>query len=98
MEATIGIRMASATFCSMVASNRPMTMEARIAVPRLTSSQTKRLRVVRSTVSVMDSWPTPPSRWMSSSASSWITSTMSSTVITPIMRWFSSTTGAEIRS
>ena len=39
IEATIGISTASATICSIVASNRLITEEARMAVPRLTSSQ-----------------------------------------------------------
>ena len=49
MEATIGMSTASATICSMEASNRPMTREARTAVARLTRSQTKRRREVRQT-------------------------------------------------
>ena len=46
IDATIGISTASATICSMVASNRLITSEARIAVPRLTNSQVKRCLVV----------------------------------------------------
>ena len=46
MEATIGMSTASATIRSMVASNRPITMEATIAVMRLTTSQGKRARAV----------------------------------------------------
>ena len=38
MEATIGISTASATIRSMVASNSPITAEARMAVSRLISS------------------------------------------------------------
>ena len=46
IEATIGIRIASATIWSMVASNRPITSEASTAVPRLSKSQAKRERTV----------------------------------------------------
>ena len=49
IEATIGISTASATICSMVASNRLITREARMAVTRLASSQVKRCLVVRHT-------------------------------------------------
>ena len=45
IEATIGISTASATICWIVASNKAITQEARMAVARLTSSQPKRLRV-----------------------------------------------------
>ena len=98
IEATIGMRMASATICSIVPSNHEITQEARMAVSRLTNSQEKRERVVCQTVSVMvSSAPTPPRCRMSSSASSWITSTMSSTISVPTSRPASSTTAAETR-
>ena len=46
IEATIGISTASATICSMVASNSLMTEDASSAVPRLMNSHRKRLRTV----------------------------------------------------
>jgi len=65
-------------FCSCP-SNRPRTEEAIKAVARLTSSQRKRLRVIHQTGSDNSSRRlTPPRARRSSSASSWITSTMSS--------------------
>ena len=79
----MGMSTASATICSMVASNRLITQEARIAVPRLTNSQMKRCLVVCQTGSDTDSPATPPSRRISSEASSWMTSTTSSAVIMP---------------
>ena len=97
MDATIGMSTASATICSMVASNRLITQEARIAVPRLTNSQMKRCLVVCQTGSDTDSPATPPIRRMSSDASSWMTSTTSSAVMTPSSLWSGSTTGAEVR-
>ena len=61
IEATMGMRMASATICSSVASNREITQEASTAVRRLMKSQAKRERVVSSTVVVIvSSAPTPP--------------------------------------
>ncbi len=86
IEATMGISTASATICSMVASNRLITSEARMAVARLARSQVKRRRVVSHTVSATDSPATPPMRRMSSEASSCTTSTTSSAVITPTSR------------
>ena len=62
IDATIGISTASATICSMVASNRLITAEARIAVTRLASSQVKRSRVVCHTESLTNSPATPPMR------------------------------------
>jgi hypothetical protein len=61
IEATIGISTASATICSMVASNRLITQEARMAVARLISSQLKRDRTVETMLSDSSSSPTPPS-------------------------------------
>jgi hypothetical protein len=97
IEATIGIRMASATIWSIEASNHEITQDASTAVARLSKSQLKRDRVVDHTVSVISSSPTPPSRSMSSSASSCITSTMSSTISMPTSRPSSSVTAAETR-
>ena len=44
IEATIGIRIASATICSIVAPKRPITAAAKNAVTTLTSSHGMRLR------------------------------------------------------
>ncbi len=46
MDATIGIRMASATRCWMVPEKRLITDDARKAVARFTISQTERVRTV----------------------------------------------------
>ena len=46
MEATIGMSTARATICSMVASKKPITTEATMAVIRLTTSQLDRSLVV----------------------------------------------------
>ncbi len=54
IDATIGISTASATICSIVASNSLMTNEARTAVPRLTTSQGTRLCDVWMTLSASD--------------------------------------------
>ena len=86
IEATIGISTASATICSMVASNRPITEAASSAVNRLKRSQVKRCRAVRHTESATDSPATPPIFRISSEASSCTTSTTSSAVITPTSR------------
>ena len=98
MDATIGIRMARATTCSMVAPKSEITIEARTAVPKFTRSHRKRRLVVSATVQNMSLSPTPARRMMSSSASSWMTSTTSSTMMAPIRRLDSSTTPAEVRS
>ncbi len=47
----MGMSTASATICSMVASNKLMTNDASTAVARFTSSQEKRDRVVSTTPS-----------------------------------------------
>ena len=80
------------------ASNRLITAAARKAVSRLTKSQRKRLLAIFGTGSDSSSsaW-TPPSCLTSSSAASSITSTMSSTVMTPTSRPASSMTGAATR-
>ena len=51
IEATIGMRMARATICSMVPPNTEITSDATTAVPRFTSNQTKRPRTMRKTLS-----------------------------------------------
>ena len=95
IEATIGMRTASATTCAMVASKIAITPEARIAVPRLMSSQRKRCFVVSSTLLCRSDSDTPPRRRISSSASSSTISTTSSTVTRPSSLPLSFTTGAE---
>ena len=52
MEATIGISTASATICSMVASNCLITAGRECAVPRLTSSHQNRAGTIWRTLSV----------------------------------------------
>ena len=42
----MGMSTARATICSMVASKKPMTRDARMAVARFTTSQENRERVV----------------------------------------------------
>ena len=81
-----------------MASNIPITTEARTAVSRLTNNQEKRPLETFNILSVIFSSPTPPRNFISSPASSFITSTISSAVITPINLPFLSTTGAETRS
>ena len=99
MLATIGISTASATILASASSKLLITQEASSAVSRFANSQGKRPLAMRQTESdSSSSRPTPPSAWMSSSASSSMTSTMSSKVITPTSRSFSSTTGADTRS
>ena len=52
---------ASATICSIVASNQEITQEASTAVARLIASQAKRDRIVFHTGSeIVSSAPTPP--------------------------------------
>ncbi len=97
MEATIGIRTASATSAWMVASNCAITSEARIAVIRFTNSHGKRCRTICAVRSLRLSSPRPASRRMSSSVSSSRTAMASSMVMTPESRPPESTTGAEIR-
>ena len=96
--ATIGIKIASATICSIAAPNKAITSEAKIAVVRLIASQENRDRTVAITVSESPvSASTPPKASMSSWVSSRTISTTSSTVIMPTKRPASSTTGAEMR-
>ena len=59
IEATIGIRTASATKARMVSVNCEITVAARIAVQRLTASHTKRPRAISKTPSLSSSSPTP---------------------------------------
>ena len=70
IDATIGIKNASATTFSISAPNILITQEASNAVARLTSSQLNRLLVFTKTLSVISSLPTPAKSRTSSSASS----------------------------
>src|SRR5512137_2814237 len=98
IEATIGMNTASRASSRIEPSKRPITEAARMAVPRLISSQTRRFgNTVRAGSRTVSSPAAPPSRWMSSVASSRITSMTSSTVMTPRRRWPPSTTGMATR-
>ena len=97
IDATIGIRTASATKARIVSVNCEITVADRIAVPRLIASHTNRPRAISKTPSDSSSSPTPASRRMSSSASSSSTSMASSMVMTPTSRPSASMTGAEVR-
>ena len=97
IEATIGIKTASATKSLITPSNWAITRLARTAVTRFTASHGKRRLVVLITRSVRLPSPTPARRRMSSSCSSSKTTMASSMVITPTSRPSSSTTGAEIK-
>ena len=97
IDATIGIKTASATNCAIVASNIEMTKDAIIAVAKFTANQGKRPRVVSKTLSDSEPSPTPARRIISSSYSSSSTIIASSMVITPTSRSSASTTGAEMR-
>ena len=79
----------------MVPLNFAMTLEARIAVARLTTSQGSLERTASFTEpSIFSSLSIPPIRWISSVASSLMTSMTSSTVTIPTILPFSSTTGS----
>ena len=99
MLATMGINMASATTFSIVASKILMTEEARMAVIRLTPSQTARRGAVRPTEAKVPSSSLNPAmlsrEW---SASSMMTSTTSSMVMRPNNFLLSLITGAETQS
>lgn len=87
IEATMGMRMASTTICSIVASQNEITHEARTAVSSFTKSQAKRERVVSITVvASVSSAPTPPRCSNCSAASCWMTSTMSPALSASAMR------------
>ena len=99
MPATTGMKTASATTCSSARSNRPTTQAARKQVARFASIQGSRRRTESSAgEKTRSSSERPASRYMSSVASSWITSITSSTVITPSMRPSASVTGIASRS
>ena len=96
--ATIGISAASATSRSIEPSKSPITREAIRAVTRFTASHDQRFLTLCQTVANRSSSSRRPARFkISRSAFARITSTTSSTVMRPRSRWFSSTTGAEMR-
>ena len=84
MDATIGINIASATTFSILALNKLITVDAKIAVSKFIVSQINLFFVILKALSDISSSLTPARRKVSSSASSLITVTMSSTVIIPI--------------
>ena len=81
MEAAMGLITASAASLAIDPWKMPITQEARMAVPRLINSHQNRDRVIPMMVSPRPRSDTPARASMSSSLSSWMTPTMSSTVI-----------------
>ena len=70
IDATIGIKKANATICSIEAPKKLITQVASKAVNKFSSSQLNLLFVLSITLSVISSSPTPAKRNASSSASS----------------------------
>ena len=97
IDATIGIKKAKTTICSIVAPNRLMHQVARKAVNRFNNNQLNLLLVFFTIPSVIYSSPTPASLNASSSASSFNTVRTSSFIIIPTNLLFLSTTAAEFR-
>ena len=98
IEATIGMKTARVARVWIEDSKSPMTDAASTAVPRLISRQRLRLgKTARGGSRTVSSPATPPRRWMSSVASSRMTSIASSTPIVPSRRRLTSTTGIWIR-
>ena len=97
IEATIGIKKAKTTICSIVAPNKLMHHVAKNAVKRFNKSQLNRLFVLTKTPSVISSSPTPANLKASSSASSFNTVRTSSYVIIPTNLLLLSTTHAEFK-
>ena len=97
IEATIGIRKARTTICSIVAPNKLIHQVARKAVNKFNKSQLNLLLVFVTIPSVISSSPTPASLNASSSASSYRTVRTSSFIIIPTNLLFLSTTAAELR-
>ena len=97
IEATIGIKNASTTICSIVAPNKLMHHVAKNAVNKFNSSQLNLLYVFLKTPSVITSSPTPANLKASSSASSFNTVKTSSLVIIPTSLFDLSTTQAEFK-
>ncbi len=99
MLATTGIRTASATTFSIVASNRPTTHEASSAVNRLMPSQSARRRaLLRTPANTSSSSSRPAAASAGCSACSRTTSTTSSMVMRPSSLPSSATTAADSRS
>ena len=97
IEATIGIKKANTTICSIVAPNKLIHHVARKAVNKLRSNQLNLLFVFVNTPSVISSSPTPANLKVSSSASSFKTVKTSSEVIIPTSLLVLSTTHAEFK-
>ena len=97
MDATIGIRKARATICSIDAPNKLITHVANKAVNKFNKSQLNLLLVFCKTVSVITSSPTPASLSTSSSASSFKTVKTSSPVIMPTNLFSLLTTPADTK-
>ena len=97
IEATIGIKNAKTTICSIVAPNKLIHQVAKKAVNRFNSSQLNLLLVFVITPSVISSSPTPANLNTSSSASSLSTVKMSSLIIIPTSLLFLSMTAAEFK-
>src|SRR5581483_10026723 len=98
MPATIGMKTARAANAWIDGSKSPTTVAARTAVGRFTSSQKSRRRATFPAGSkIVSSAETPPRWWMSSVASSWMTSMTSSTVMVPSRRLSRLTTGTASR-
>ena len=99
MLATIGIKTARATTCSIVSWNKLITPDAIRAVSKFIPSHIALLRVEGSTGANMSSSSVSPAILSTvCSLSSLITSTTSSIVILPRSILFLSTTGAETKS
>ena len=97
IEATIGIKNANTTICSIVAPNKLIHQVAKKAVNRFSRSQLNLLLVLVITPSVISSSPTPANLKASSSASSCNTVKTSSLIIIPTSLLFLSTTAAEFK-
>ena len=97
IEATIGIKNAKATICSIVAPNLLITQVANRAVNKFSKSQLNLLLVFLKILSVISSSPTPASLRTSSSAYSFKTVKTSSPVIIPTNLLFLSTTPADTK-
>ena len=97
IDATIGIRNANATICSIVAPKILITHVAKKAVNKFKRSQLNLLFVFLNIPSVISSSPTPASLNTSSSAYSLTMVKISSLVIIPTNLLFLSTTPAEVR-
>ena len=97
IEATIGIKKAKTTICSIVAPNKLIHHVAKNAVNKFNSNQLNLLFVFVITPSVISSSPTPASLKASYSASSFNTVKTSSLMIIPTNLLFLSTTAAEFK-